>query len=337
MRCFCAGADLHIPAPPCTAPQGGTQAHFDPDQGKPLYRALDFVRENPVFGFYNLIENDSQYQHSTPTMSSTALATLNRRTLVQSLAFFALLPAAHSASAQINLSTAINRTARFRALSQRIAKAYTQTYLGVLPGTAKDVLATAQRLVQVGFEDIAKGQFNTDISRQIGNVRAQAATLASLVERAPNKDNVAAVAAQADKMLTVADQATAAMESLAPQSSAKLINLAGRQRYLSQRMAKNYFLVAADLAGNPGREQLQADRAEFKQALRTLADAPISTNGIRNELALAQSQWVFFESAINRKPDSAGLSDVATTSERLLDVMNNLTTMYDDALKSVLG
>lgn len=270
-------------------------------------------------------------------MFSTPAPALNRRVLVQSLVGLALLPTAHSANAQINLSVAINRTARFRALSQRIAKAYTQVYLGVLPTNAKDVLATAQRLVQVGFEDLARGQFNTDISRQIGNIQTQSTALFSLLTRTPGKDSVAAVVTQSDKMLAVADAATQALESQSGQASAKLINLAGRQRYLSQRMAKNYFLSAADLGTAASRDQLQSDRNEFKAALLALGNAPISTSAIRNELALAQSQWVFFESAINRKPDSVGLSDVATTSERLLDVMNNLTGMYDDALKSVLG
>lgn len=270
-------------------------------------------------------------------MPCTFMPTVNRRAVVQSFAALMLLPSAHSASAQINLSTAINRTARFRALSQRIAKAYTQMYLGVLPSNAKEVVVTAQRLVQVGFDDLAKGQFNTEISRQIGNIQAQASALAGLVARPPSKDAVVAVAVQADKMLAVADATTLAMESQTNQSPAKLINLAGRQRYLSQRMAKNYFLAAAELGNAASREQLQSDRSEFKNALLVLNNAPISTPGIRNELGLAQAQWLFFESAINRKPDTLGLSDVATTSERLLDVMNNLTGMYDDALKSVLG
>lgn len=270
-------------------------------------------------------------------MSRVPALALNRRSVLQTIAAITLVPSAYSANAQISLSTAINRAGRFRALSQRTAKAYAQMYLGVLPSNAKDVMATAQRLIQVGFDDLAKGQFNSDISRQIGNIQTQAQALATLVTRAPNKDNVAAVAAQADRMLNVADATTQAMESQSPQASAKLINVAGRQRYLSQRMAKNYFLTAAELSTASMRDQLQSDRNEFKNALLMLNNAPISTPGIRNELALAQSQWVFFEAAINRKPDGSGLSDVATTSERLLDVMNNLTGMYDDALKTVLG
>uniref|UniRef100_UPI00273830E3 hypothetical protein n=1 Tax=Stenotrophomonas sp. YIM B06876 TaxID=3060211 RepID=UPI00273830E3 len=72
-------------------------------------------------------------------------------------------------------------------------------------------------------------------------------------------------------------------------------------------------------------------------ALVILAAAPISTAGIRNELALGESQWVFFDAALQRKPDARGLEAVATTSERLLEVMDKLTGLYDAALREVLG
>ena len=76
---------------------------------------------------------------------------------------------------------------------------------------------------------------------------------------------------------------------------------------------------------------------EFKQALVVLAAAPLSTPGIRDELALGASQWVFLDAALQRKPDARGLDAVATTSERLLEVMDKLTGLYDSALKDVLG
>ena len=85
------------------------------------------------------------------------------------------------------------------------------------------------------------------------------------------------------------------------------------------------------------RDQSAADTVEFRQALATLGAAPISTPSIRNELQLAESQWVFFASALQRKPEPEALRTVATTSERLLEVMNNLTNLYDAALKDLLG
>ena len=55
------------------------------------------------------------------------------------------------------------------------------------------------------------------------------------------------------------------------------------------------------------------------------------------ELELAASQWVFFESALRRPADEQGMSAVATTSERLLSVMDRLTGLYEAALREVLG
>ena len=115
------------------------------------------------------------------------------------------------------------------------------------------------------------------------------------------------------------------------------INKAGRQRMLSQRMAKNYSLVAAGLTNQAITNQMISDATQFKQALVILSAAPVSSSGIRNELALGESQWVFFDAALQRQPDARGLQAVATTSERLLEVMDKVTGMYDVALKNELG
>ena len=82
---------------------------------------------------------------------------------------------------------------------------------------------------------------------------------------------------------------------------------------------------------------MKADAAEFRLAMVNLAAAPISTPAIRNELALGDSQWLFFDAALQRKPDERGLETVGTASERLLEVTDRLTGLYDAALKEVLG
>ncbi|MBW8464705.1 type IV pili methyl-accepting chemotaxis transducer N-terminal domain-containing protein, partial [Acidovorax sp.] len=109
------------------------------------------------------------------------------------------------------------------------------------------------------------------------------------------------------------------------------------QRMLSQRLAKNYFLNAAKVESKVVQAQLVSDAADFRLALQALKAAPVSTPAIRNELELADSQWLFFESALRRAADDAGLHTVATTSERLLGVMDKLTNLYEVALREVLG
>lgn len=242
-----------------------------------------------------------------------------------------------SAQARMALATAINRTARFRALSQRVAKAYGQLYLNVKPVRARGVLEHTQRQMRSGFEDMAHPGWPPEVASLLADVRRSADRLNALTEQAPSKDAFQAVSAQADRMLALANTTTEALERQAQAPTARLVNTAGRQRMLSQRMAKNYELAAAGLESRSVREQMAGDADEFQRALAQLRKAPISTPAIRSALELGQAQWLFFDAALKRQPDGRGLEDVATTSERLLEVMDSLTSLYEAALQELLG
>lgn len=261
----------------------------------------------------------------------------SRRATLQTLAAVLLVPAFSPAHAQLAVSTAINRTARFRALSQRIAKSYCQLHLRTLPVQAQNTLNTARQLVGVGFADLAKVLWPAELAQQVADLRKHSDVLESLLVMPPTRESVAAVATQSDRMLAASQLATQAFEKFAKAGTARLVNTAGLQRALSQRLAKNYFLSAAKVDSKVVQAQLASDAADFRQALQTLKAAPVSTSSIRNELELADSQWLFFESALRRPADDAGLNAVATTSERLLGVMDKLTGLYDAALREVLG
>jgi hypothetical protein len=265
-----------------------------------------------------------------------------RRRMVQWVAAGVVLPTwAASVQAQMALSAAINVSGSFRALSQRMAKAYCQQHLQVLSDAALDVLAKARKQAQAGAAELAKGStagaWPAELSRQLEEVQKQYGILNALTAVAPTKASAVAVAEQADRMMAAAQTATESLEKLARAPSARLVNLAGRQRMLSQRMAKTYFLLAAGVDAKAAQAQMAADASEFKLALQTLTAAPVSTPAIRTELELAQAQWLFFETAMRRNPDAQGMASVATTSERLLAVMDRLTSLYDTALREVLG
>lgn len=268
---------------------------------------------------------------------SSATPMASRRVLLQSAAATLLLPTWAVAQAQMPMSTAINRAVRNRALSQRIAKAYCQLFLGVLPEESSRTLADARKLVRKGFEDLTKAQWPADLARHVADIQKQAEAMDSQLVLPPTREAVAVVAQQSDRMLAAAQATAEAFEKSAKISTAKLVTTAGRQRALSQRLARDYFLTAAKLEGKGLREQMKADTTEFRLGLDALAAAPVSTPAIRNQLELGKGQWLFFEAALQRAPDAKGLETVATTSERLLEVTEKLTDLYDAALKEVLG
>lgn len=243
-----------------------------------------------------------------------------------------ILPALATAQV-VNLSDAINKSGRQRMLSQRLAKAYLQIGMEVEAEHARKILDQSLSL----------------FDRQLVELRAYAPTADSkaslldqekiwqdykqlLVGKAANRRDGKNVLALSDEILKLADNVTTQLEKYAGGSSGKLVNLAGRQRMLSQRMAKHYLALRWDNAPADAVAALESSRKEFIAAFATLNASAANTAKIRDELALAQQQWVFFDTAIRQADDPKtrrqSCSNVASTSERILEAMDKVTGMY---------
>ena len=244
---------------------------------------------------------------------------------------------AFSAPTEIALAASMNRTARFRALSQRSAKAYVQLVLNVLPDVTKNTIASAQRLMLSSLDELALGNFSAEVAHNIAAIKAEAAALTTLLATAPKRDMLIAISVQADKLTEQAHKTTELLASQTKSGNTKIVAIADKQRMLSQRLAKNYFMQAANLNSNPIRLQLASDRAEFKAGLAMLKNAPISTASIRNDIDLCEAQWFLFETSID-KPRSRPfvMDDVAVSSERLLDITTSLSNHYEKAVKDIV-
>ena len=109
------------------------------------------------------------------------------------------------------------------------------------------------------------------------------------------------------------------------------INKAGRQRMLSQRMAKFYQAIAWGVGNDKSPGELEKARKEFAAAHQELAAAPSNTQQIKESLDLVKQQWLFFENALNQKagPDKRPQIAVATTSERILEEMETVVGLYE--------
>lgn len=262
---------------------------------------------------------------------------LSRRIVIQSASMMVLAPPVFAAKTTMPISTAINRAARFRGNAQRCAKAYCQLHLKVMPDFSQELLTNVQRQITSGLEALSAIEVSSAISPLLNALRADSSALMAGLAVPPSRASVSQLNPQADKMFISANRLVEALQGLSKKTSAQLINQSGVIRNRSQRLAKNFFLAAAGIDSKDMRNQLVSDRAEFTQALDALNKSAISTAAIRNELSLVQSQWVFFEAALNRKADDESMRQVATSSERIHDVGDALTALYDVALKDLLG
>ena len=262
---------------------------------------------------------------------------LNRRRLIQVGLLTLLASPVIAVNAAMPISAALNRTARFRGNSQRCAKAYCQIQLKVMPDFSQELLANVQRQIASNFEALNAANFSGEILSLFNALRSENVALINSLGAPANRASVLAVSQQADRMFAAANRLTEGLQVQSKQTSAQLINQSGLLRNRSQRLAKNFFLVAAGHDSKDIRDLLSSDRSDFLRAMDALGKAPISTAAIRNDLGLLQSQWTFFEAALNRRADDESMRHVATASERIHDVGDSLAGLYEAALRDLLG
>jgi len=158
-------------------------------------------------------------------------------------------------AAQIaDLNTAINKAGRERMLSQRMAKAYLQIGQGV-------DAARSQRVLDASIAQFDRQLVELKNYAPSPEIRATYQTLEriwidykdKLVGSAPSRSNAADVLRLSDEVLALAHQGTEQLEKRAATSAGRLVNLSGRQRMLSQRMAKLHHAIAWKVGPPPWR------------------------------------------------------------------------------------
>ena len=146
------------------------------------------------------------------------------------------------------------------------------------------------------------------------------------------RSDAKAVWAGNEALLGATQKLTLAYEKAAGTSAGRLVNLAGRQRMLSQRMAKAYFFRQMGVNAGPAGEMLDAAVKEFAKAQEELKAAAQNTAQIKTELGLVEQQWFFFQNALSLREAAdrkKASTDVATTSERILEQMDAVVGLYE--------
>jgi len=256
--------------------------------------------------------------------------TLLKQGLVMSTGMGLLSPA----QAQIDsLNEAINKAGRQRMLSQRMAKAWLAMGLGIEGKRAERILYDSMSLFDRQFVELKAYAPTPEIkATYVALDPVWSEYKAALVGAKADRGRAPELLALDAKVLKLAHQGTLQLEKVSGKAVGKLVNIAGRERMLSQRTAKFYLSKHWGAAVPEQARELDTARQEFAQALQTLMSAPQATAAIKQELELAQQQWVFFDNALSRLGESANshkhAGEVFATSENILQVMDRVTGMY---------
>jgi hypothetical protein len=242
---------------------------------------------------------------------------------------------AHIAPAFAQENSALYKAARLRYLSTRIAKAYAQAALDVRSEKAAEIIANSVKQSQTLIGDLKKsGHANPEVRVALADFEMRATLLYSDASAKPNANKALDISKLSEDAFKAGNNLAAAYEGLEKNPFAKLQNTAGRQRGLSQRIARDFFVMKLGKSNSFKTDTAQW-RSEFKTALDILTNAPLSTPAIKNNLMLVQTQWMFFEQSIDNPNDPTSAVNVATTSERIIEVLDDLVDQYDTVMHSL--
>ncbi|MFM9915399.1 MAG: type IV pili methyl-accepting chemotaxis transducer N-terminal domain-containing protein [Rhizobacter sp.] len=234
---------------------------------------------------------------------------------------------------------AINRAGQLRMLSQHLVKLYALQCAGVDATRARSSLrASAERVVDnldLLERSLSKPTFG-DLLQMLRSIWQQ---LAPALASTPQTPRLAALDSAAEKLMQSAEQLTTALEAGNAYAGLALVNLVGRQRMLSQRIAKQALL--ATLLDGQAASAAAADAVRtigaFEAAQTRLLSSAGGSGPLHDALQQAAAPWQQLLKGLHGAASEAGRRSLAEASESLLELFDQMTEHCEQAAQVLIG
>lgn len=244
-----------------------------------------------------------------------------------------------------HFAEAVNRAGQLRMLSQRLVKLHLLRLADVASRQQQALLDESVQRVDDNLAWLGKGLSQPSFGDLLGLLGATWKALKPVLKGKPDAAQVRQLDQFASRLLLDAERLTASLQGAGSVASLQVLNVAGRQRMLSQRFAQ---MALMDLLGvADGAEERSASMTavqhDFERALAYLNGLPLATPDIRTLLDQAATGWQQMLAATPQGQRPAGrdrlarLETVANASEALLVQFENLTSHYERSMQMLMG
>lgn len=235
----------------------------------------------------------------------------------------------------------VNRSGQLRMLSQRLVKLVLLQLAGVQSAQVQSWLKDSVMRIDANLAALGKSLSQPTFGDLLAQIQRTWVELKPLLQGTAATGYMLQLDALAEQLLQEAERLTASLENAGAMPPLQVLNLAGRQRMLSQRFAK-YALVGmlgARAGMAPDAQGLAQARAAFDEALGYLNTIPLSSKEICALLEAAAVSWaqMLAGSAPADRAKVPDLERVATASEELLGIFDKLSVHYGHSMQMLVG
>ncbi|MCP4995186.1 MAG: hypothetical protein GY934_15615 [Gammaproteobacteria bacterium] len=226
------------------------------------------------------------------------------------------------------MGEAINKAGRQRMLTQRMVKAYAQMGQDISYLVAEKQLAAAVDLFDAQLAELKAYSSTPDTEQGLKKVSKLWGPVKNAVLKKPERDQTEALRANAEMLLAAAHQVVLKFTAQSGTNQGHLVNIAGRQRMLSQRMGNLYMLRSWGFNNPEYLEDYKLAVSDFDNALQELSSSNDNTQEIRDALADVAANWKVFKLS-NQMEEGKYIPTLVTRMlDKILGQMNEITGMY---------
>jgi hypothetical protein len=236
------------------------------------------------------------------------------------------------AAAKPDASTLLNIASRQPMLAERITKSFLMMTRNVLTFRSRNHLEESLAEFEANLNQLLAAAPTNEIRENYELLEQLFEELKTIKLKPVNKQSAAELAEQNEELVWIAQKGANLLQAHTKTARNDLIATAGEVRVLTQRLAKLYLFRTSGIRSTVIVKDLKKAEDDYRNAIERLVRAPQNTEQVKQELVLAETQWLFLRGAIERlnadQTSVVQLEHVSKTCDNILSVMEKIAGLY---------